>query len=359
MLTLTVRAVRLLSAVLAVLLMTLASAVPACAQTVFSVFANDPIQWGVVGIAFAGDKFVFSVQTDGHILYSTDLNGKNLQPFAPSISISGGNAATNWEHPLASSLGLAGFPSRDIYVGTENGIIHITHDGSRSDMYATGLNGTVRALLFDAVGTFGHDLLATTENGSVYRIDRLGNPKLLAVTGDDPEGMDIAPIGAGFGPYDGQLITISTDTGWIHAISPTGTVAVLNTNFQLFDAEDISFVPLNMGASHNPVEGFYVANAPGNIVKADTSQFTSYMGDAIIAIEFPFGPIWRMHWNGTGFDYSLIGSLTGQAEEAIFVTPALVNLGGSCPTDPNRDRDENAWCAPFCQKPHGKRLDRD
>ena len=35
----------------------------------------------------------------------------------------------------------------------------------------------------------------------------------------------------------------------------------------------VCFVPLNLGSSGTPVEGFYSANYPVNVIKADASQF--------------------------------------------------------------------------------------
>jgi hypothetical protein len=63
--------------------------VPAsAAQVTFSVF-TDPhpiVSGGTIGFAFAGDKFVGSVQKDGlGVLYSTDLLGNNVRLFAPTV----------------------------------------------------------------------------------------------------------------------------------------------------------------------------------------------------------------------------------------------------------------------------------
>ena len=65
--------------------------------------------------------------------------------------------------------------------------MHITNDGSRSDLFSTGFPSPVRAMIFDSVGTFGHKLLATTYGGEVYRIDHHGKAQLLASISDDIE----------------------------------------------------------------------------------------------------------------------------------------------------------------------------
>ena len=95
---------------------------------------------GTIGFSYAGNKFVGSVQADGtgNVLYSTDLNGGNVQVFAPTVNIPGGSPSS--EHFVASSLGLGGFPSRDIYVAAANDIIHIDNAGNKGAIpdYAPG-----------------------------------------------------------------------------------------------------------------------------------------------------------------------------------------------------------------------------
>jgi len=132
-----------------------------------------------LGLRLPGDKFVGSVQGDGlGILYSTDLLGNNVQRFAPTVNV----PASAWfaEHAVASSSGLGGFHSRDIYVAAGNGVMHISHDGTRSNILVSGLLSGVTALRFDAVGTFGHDLLLATLGGHIYRVSSAGVPTLLA-----------------------------------------------------------------------------------------------------------------------------------------------------------------------------------
>src|SRR5215475_4549182 len=98
---------------------------------------------GTIGFAFAGNKFVGSVQADGsHVLYQTDLNGGNVQLFAPTVTIPGGSVSS--EHFVASSLGLGGFPGRDVYVASGTSIIHINNAGTASNVLVTGLASPVR-----------------------------------------------------------------------------------------------------------------------------------------------------------------------------------------------------------------------
>lgn len=306
-----------------------ATQVASAAPLNFSVF-TDPhptMSAGTIGFAYAGNKFVGSVQQDGTgALYSTDLNGGNVQVFAPTVSLAT-NAAS--EHYVASSLGLGGFASRDIYVANGNGVMHITNDGSSSNSFVSGLSGDVRGILFDPVGSFSHDMLITTNSGNVYRVNSSGSASLLASIGADTEGLDIAP--AGFGNVAGQLVVASEGTGQINAIDTAGNITNLGVTIS-GGPEELTFVPLNLGSSGNPVEGFYGSNYTQNVLKADASEFTGYLGDAIVTSEYSH-QVWRIHWNGQSFDVTEIGNFPNQPEDGIFVTADIIR-GGSVPLPP-------------------------
>jgi len=51
--------------------------------------------------------------------------------------------------------------------------------------------------------------MLVTTSGSVYQVSSAGTATLLANLGADTEGLDVSPIGAHFGFFDGQLITAS------------------------------------------------------------------------------------------------------------------------------------------------------
>src|SRR5215831_16393583 len=81
-----------------------------------------------IAFNFAGNKFVGSVYlgNNNNQLYQTNLTGGGVSLF--STPIPGGAGG---EVVLAASLGLAGFPTADIYVGSQNNgqIYHITNAG--------------------------------------------------------------------------------------------------------------------------------------------------------------------------------------------------------------------------------------
>jgi hypothetical protein len=292
--------------------------IPARANISLSIFTTPPAgaNLGTIGFAYAGNKFVGSTY-DGH-LYSTDLTGGSQALFATGLSLSGPFV----EHFVAASSNYPQFPNRDLYVGEANGsIIHVKNDGSSFNTFVSGLNGGVRGIVFDTVGTFGNDMLVTTTSGYIYKIDGSGNPTVLAKVGEDTEGSTVVPKGAGFGAYDGQLIVGSEGSGNIRAIDSTGKVTVIGN---IPSAEEVSFVPLNLGASHNPVEGFYGANYTQNVVFAGASQFMPYRGDLVVTGEFSH-LITDMHWDGSKFVFSTIGQFPQQPEDGIFVTAAVIN----------------------------------
>jgi hypothetical protein len=336
----------------------LTSTIAAKAQVTVRVFV-DPhpvVSGGTIGLAFAGDKFVGTTQGDGiGILYSTDLTGSNTRLFAPSVSIPGGDV--QGEHVVTSSLGLGGFPLHDIYVAAGNGILYITNDGSKSSMFCTGLSGPVRGMLFDGVGTFGHELLVTTNGGDLYRVNSAGRATLVASIGDDIEGMDIAPFGAGFGAFDGKLIVAGERSGLIQAVNQNGEITIVTEN--RFDTpERASFVPLNLGASGSSLEGLYAANYPRNVLKGDATQFAAYKGDLIVTTELDHR-ISRVHWSGSSFEITVIGALTGQAEDGFFLSPAMLNAGGSCPPEEDMGKQRgDEWCWPHCRKTHPRQPKR-
>lgn len=272
-----------------------------------------------IGFAYAGNKFVGSVQRDGtNVLFSTDLNGGSVAPFASSVSLAATSAS---EHFVTSSLGLGGFPSRDIYVASGNGVAHITNNGASGGSFVTGLNGTVRGILFDSIGSFGGEMVVTTTSGSIYTVNSAGVPTLFASTGEDTEGLDIAPLGT---PFAGDLIVASEGSGNIRAYTPGGSLVGIIANVS--SAEELTFVPLNLNTS-DPVEGFYGANYAVDIQKGDASQFTSLLGDIIVTGEFSH-LITDLHWNGSVYVGTTIGNFPSQPEDGIFVTAAIVNPPG-------------------------------
>jgi hypothetical protein len=279
-------------------------------------------QNATIGFAYAGDKFVGSVYNTGpnnNQLYSTNLNGGGVQKFSTPITGFSGEIYTS------ASLGIGGFGSRDVFAGSEAAgtVVRIANNGSTQAVFATGLAGGVRSIAFDPYGLYGNQMIVATNLGNIYKVSSTGTATLLASVGQDAEGLSFAP--QPFGSYaKGTLFVASEGSGVLRAITPSGTVSTAVTGIP--GAEMVSFVPLNLGSSGSPVEGFYAANFPNNIIKADASQFTPFLGDAVVTSETGHG-VFDVHFNGSGFDVTQIGTFPGQPEDGIFVTADVINPG--------------------------------
>lgn len=281
-----------------------------------------------IGFAYAGNKFVGSNYFSGQ-LYQTDLNGGNLQNFGPLV------ANPTGEDYVSSSLGLGGFPSRDVYVATGNSIVHISNDGTSSNTFVIGLIGNVKGITFDSSGAFGNQMLVDTDQGKIYKIDSAGVATLLTSIPGAPvtEGMDVAP--STFGTFAGQLVIASESASAIYAVDSLGNVTQIpvvdssGNRTNLPGAEELNFVPLNLGSSGNPVEGFYGSNFEVNVQKADVNQFTGFKGDAIVTDEFGAHEIFDVHFNGSQFVVTTIGHFPNQPEDGLFVTAAIINPTGT------------------------------
>jgi len=271
-----------------------------------------------IGFSYAGDKFVGSVYygASNNQLYSTDLNGSSVAAFGAPISGFSG------EIYVTSSLGIGGYGPRDVYAGSEAAgrVVRLAHNGSSQSDFATGLSGGVRSLAFDPYGLYGNQLIVATNLGNVYQVSNTGSATLLAKVGEDTEGLSFAP--QTFGGYaKGTLFVASEGSGTLRAITPGGVVSTAVTG--LPGAEMVSFVPLNLGSSGNPVEGFYAASYPQNVVKAAASDFAPYVGDAIVTSETQH-TVTRVHWTGSAFSTSLVGTFPSQPEDGIFVTADVI-----------------------------------
>jgi hypothetical protein len=307
-----------------------AGGLSSAAQAVtFNIFTDPhpPMTQGTIGFAFAGNKFVGSVLQNGPgSLYSTDLGGGNVQAFAPAVSLT----SSSGEHFVASSFGLGGFPNGDVYTANGSDIVHVTNNGAASNTLVAGLGGEVRGITFDLVGTFNNNMLVTTSFGNVYKVNSAGAATLLVNVGEDVEGLDVAPLGNGFSTFDGQLIVASEGSGKLRAISPAGVATELSNGslggpVLVPSAEELTFVPLNLGVTGSPLEGLYGANYTQNVLKANGSEFLGMQGDIIVTGELT-GKVSRVHWDGTQFQVTTVGSFPNQPEDGIFVTPTMVQL---------------------------------
>jgi hypothetical protein len=285
---------------------------------------NQTIAFNYNGGAFVGSVYF---GTDNNQLYSTSLTGGSVTQFGQPIP------GFTGEVVVGSGLGQGGFAAGTIYAGNGQGsqIYLVPQAGAPMFFGSVPDNANVRQIFFDPGSSFGGAMLVTTSAGDIYKFDSSGTPTLLAAIGADTEGMDIAS--AAFGPFAGNLLVASEGTQEIHAVSPTGTVTTLLLNngspVQVSEVETISTVPTNLGASGNPIEGFYVANYPIDVLFAPASNFAGLQGDAIVTEEESSNSdVFDLHYDGDGttnafalteFDQSG-GVQLNQSEDGIFVT---------------------------------------
>jgi len=299
------------------------------ATVVFSTFVNggdiaaaEGGNQSTIAFNYTGTGFVGSVYfgTDNNQLYSTNLTGGNVVQFGQPIPGFSGEVV------LGVGLGQAGFAKGAVYAGNGSGnqIYLVPAVGAPVLFGTTGNSENIRQIFFDPGSTFGGQMLVTTNSGRIYSFNSAGVPTLIADIGEDCEGMDIAS--SAFGPFAGDLLVSSEGSGEIRAIDPiTHSVTVLQSasgNVFVPEAETVSTVPLNLGASGNPIEGFYVANYPVDDQFASASQFAGLQGDAVVTSEESSNSqIWDLHYDGSDlFSVTQIGNLPNQSEDGIFVT---------------------------------------
>jgi hypothetical protein len=282
-----------------------------------------------IAFNYTGSGFVGSVYLgpDNSQLYSTNLTGGGVTQYGQPIP------GFSSEVVIGVGLGQAGFSKGAVYAGNGSGnqIYLVPSSGAPVLFGSTGNTENIRQIVFDPGSSFGGNMLVSTNSGRIYRFDSTGHATLIASVGEDTEGMDIAS--SKYGKFAGQLLVSSEGSGNISAISPTGVVTVLQTgagNVHVATAETVSVVPTNLGASGNPVEGFYVANFDVDVQRAAASEFTGLNGDAIITSELSSNAtIYDLIYNGDAlgtFDLNLIGDLPNQSEDGIFVTAQRIGL---------------------------------
>ncbi len=279
-----------------------------------------------IGFSYAGDRFVGSVYfgANNNQLYQTNLSGGTVQLFgAPITGFSG-------EIYVSASLGLGGYGPRDVYAGSEalGTVVRLAHDGSSQGLFASGLVGGVRSIAFDPYGLYANQMIVATSAGRVYTVSNTGVATLLANVGEDTEGISFAPQAFGTIPF-GTLVVASEGSGTLRSITPGG---IVNPFATVPSAEMLSFVPLNLNGA-DPLEGFYSASFPNDIVHAPASDFLGLLGDIVVTGEGTHA-VTQVHWNGSSFVTSSLGTFPGQPEDGIFVTAAIINpcdRPGGCP----------------------------
>ncbi|MFQ6134383.1 MAG: hypothetical protein ACE5KU_01020 [Nitrososphaerales archaeon] len=226
-----------------------------------------------VGLAWTSSGFIASSRNDETKLVTISLDGKTVEPFAPSFSGEG-------EVYIAISHGKAGFPEEYIYVSSGNSIYKIDPSGSDVKLFSTPFEEMgLGYIAFDTVGTWDHLLYAVNYNGLLWAIDSGGNANLIVDLGNDllPESIAVAP--EDFGDFGGDLI-ISLEMGRkVIAISDEdpSQVTVL-AEFPGESPERVLVIPAD--------SNLYLAKYEENVVvKIPAGHFSGYVGGLVVITE--------------------------------------------------------------------------
>ena len=185
------------SLIIAVILLAQTLAQP---SLVYGITLNFAILKKPVGLAWANGEILASYRDNTTRLVKISIDGKTIEPFAPSFSGEG-------EVYLAVSPGKASFQKGYLYVSSGNSIYEINPAGTEVKLFSKPFEAMgLGYLAFDTVGTWGYDLYAVNFNGLLWRVDSSGKATLILDLGNDllPESIAFAP--ESFGDYGGDLI---------------------------------------------------------------------------------------------------------------------------------------------------------
>jgi len=282
---------------------------------------HEPTETVIMSVNYSGGyPYNFErVEADGtHVQFSSFANLTNEVKIATARSDNPG-----------------GIPAGEFFVGngTDGQIARISADGTSIDNPWVDLpgdgNGLMRGSLYvDRTGVFGGDLIASTTDGEVWRIDAAGNPTMIAdVPGTHLEGMISVPDApARYGPLAGKIIAGAENEGRLYAFGVDGSY----TYFEFgVNVEDIDIIM--------PFENFFGVNYGGStLLGVPGSQFAAIVGDIVLAQESPSGSsLWRLHWTGTElvaeqFPLSGESAIVHQWEHVTFAGAGIVEV----PLDP-------------------------
>ena len=85
--------------------------------------------------------------------------------------------------------------------------------------------GGVRSIAFDPYGLYGNNMIVATNAGNIYKVNNLGAVSLLAIVGEDAEGLSFAPQAFGANPK-GSLVVASEGSGSLRTITPATLASV-------------------------------------------------------------------------------------------------------------------------------------
>jgi hypothetical protein len=150
------------------------------------------------------------------------------------------------------------------------------------------VGGSHTGLSFDTVGSFGGDLLAVGYNasggGDVYKISPTGVATLITSVSSTlaNEGLEAPSVlPSQWGPYAGDLITLSDQSSNAFIVSPTGTVTTIPSVTGAEATAVVPALPCNYGGSSYFAS---MINTP-SVVGYAPSTLTGLAGDVLVNSE--------------------------------------------------------------------------
>ena len=238
-------------------------------------------------------------------------------------------------HPTASARGLGGFPCNDLYFAAGNHVLHVTPDDTHGPAFTifSQVDGLIRSVLFDTVGTFGYDMLAATEGGSVeggsvFRINKLGKATRLAVLNDGVAGIDIVPKDSRYGPPAGQLIALTETLGHIQAIDGHGNVTDIRTNRDFSGAQALYVLP-------RPSEDApLLLHWPFYLERPYSKQILGVDAFAVVLVQNRGRrELLALQLKGSNLTVGTLFDLS-KVDEVTFLSPTHLPAGSACPAQP-------------------------
>jgi hypothetical protein len=254
---------------------------------------GEPTDWVSIAAPFTAGLQVRSfAMTPARLVVSTvgaatsklvglDESGAGA-PFAPAFAPDP-EAACH----LDISTGAGGWvPELFASAGTE--IWQMPLDGTEVRRFATLplQDDDIAGLCFDHAGGFGHDLLALTALGQVYRIGPQGRAARLGQVPPGARGPCVASMG--FGPRPGQLLVAVPERSEVWSLDAAGNAALL---LRWSGVAGVFAVPEAPEAYGRTQGAFFLATASGQVLRYPLRDLAGRGGQLVLT---------SLHRSGSG-----------------------------------------------------------
>jgi hypothetical protein len=245
-------------------------------------------------------------------------------PFGTKSQIDGEIKLVTVEQPCGGQP-QGGFTAGDIFYGVQgsNKIYRIPVGSTVPLEFATlgSGGGDAISLAMDTSGAFGGDLIAVAGGGDVFRINSGGVVTKVASLApgldQDFEGVTTVPNNpAKYNLLAGTILVGGESDGKIYAVTAAGGVS--KYDFGITTPENVAVIPAN--------RNLFIANFGNGLISGvSAADLAPMAGDILISQEFGNG-FYRVHWDGTQFVTTRIGSYDNQGEQMTFSTAGLGSI---------------------------------